>query len=75
MGIEFKHQKANVPKTYFIPVNNQMKLDEPKEFSYIYMIIAYNLLLKTYLDNPCANSNLTRLACYTNTDTETNNLL
>lgn len=41
LGIEFKHQKANVPKTYFIIVNNQTNLHEPKEFSNIYMIIQF----------------------------------
>lgn len=29
LGIKFKDQKANVPKTYFITVNNQMNLHEP----------------------------------------------
>lgn len=41
LGIEFKHQKANVPTTYFITVNYQMNLHEPKKFSNIYMIIQF----------------------------------
>lgn len=41
LAIEFKHQKANVPKTNFITVNNQMNLHEPKEFCNIYMTIQF----------------------------------
>lgn len=41
LGIEHKHQKANVPKMYFITANNQMNLHEPKEFRNIYMIIQF----------------------------------
>lgn len=41
LEIEHKHQKANVPKTYFITANNQINLHEPKKFRNIYMIIQF----------------------------------